>query len=64
MSKFTIEIETDNAAFEGNGFDEIARILEVEARRLRHWARSLDDAEWHSQLRDINGNKVGLASLN
>ena len=50
--KFVIEIECGNEAFAEAPGEELARIIEVAAIRVRegtHWGK----------LRDINGNQVG-----
>lgn len=54
---FRLTIETDNAAFaEDSATEEVARILEDAAKRLRDGVRT-------STLRDSNGNTVGQFSL-
>ncbi len=51
--KFKLEItETDNAAFDDGPATEIARILEVAAKRVR-------DGWTEGALLDANGNRVG-----
>ena len=48
-----VEIQMDNAAFEGDAWTiEAARIL-------RKAADKLEGGETNDSLRDINGNKVG-----
>ncbi len=49
---FRLEIETDNAAFEDNYREEVARILEDTARKLR-------DGREGGYCYDINGNRIG-----
>jgi hypothetical protein len=57
---FTLTIETDNAAFEDDQREEeIARILEDTAKRVRNGA--LVDG-W-MRLRDSNGNTGGHVEL-
>ena len=57
MSKITIEIRTDTAAFEDSGLtNEVARILRSLESRIDQWDRR-DDL----LLRDANGNRVGFA---
>jgi hypothetical protein len=57
--KIHIEIETDNAAFEGgNAGREVSRILRELATKLEDWP---GENEWAIGLRDFNGNKVGQA---
>lgn len=53
---FTLAVETDNAAFDGNKVDEVARILRETIRRL-------EDGLTESSLFDVNGNRVGKYSL-
>lgn len=53
---FTLTINTDNAAFEDAPGEEVARILEATASRLRNLAQS-------GNLRDFNGNAVGSFEL-
>ena len=55
--KYVIEINMDNAAFENNEADELARILTRLADRLQQGG-SLE-----CSLHDINGNKVGSAEV-
>lgn len=52
MTKFSVEISTENAAFFPNWEDEVIRIL----RRL---ADDLEKNAIPDKLRDINGNTVG-----
>ena len=51
-------IETGNAAFSDDSGDELARILETLAARIRN-----NGPESYVVLRDINGNKVGEAQF-
>ena len=52
---FTLEINTDNAAFEGEYLPlELARIL----REVARWIDTLG-VEDHRGLYDVNGNLVG-----
>lgn len=53
--KFTLEIECDNAAFEGDPNEEIARIL----RDLVDDLEARPAARGTFPLRDSNGNRVG-----
>jgi hypothetical protein len=53
---FTLTIKTDNAAFEGDPANEVARILLAAAAKLLHGGTSFN-------LTDINGNKVGSCEL-
>lgn len=50
---FTLEIETDNAAFGDNN------LLIETARILRDAANKVEQGEHPGTLRDVNGNKVG-----
>lgn len=55
MSKITIQINTDNAAFEDNPF-ELSDILESIATRYR------ESGDFADYVYDSNGNKVGEIS--
>ena len=56
MAKITIEITTDNQAFEdGNYSYEVARILKNAAKRIE----TRDELEISFKLLDSNGNVVG-----
>ena len=59
MSKITIELNTDNAAFEENP-SEVSRILRLIADRA-------DDGAWETMtalpLSDGNGNRVGTITV-
>lgn len=57
MSKYIIEIDTSNAAFEDKPEYEISRILRVLAAKVENGHR------FDFNLRDTNGNKVGFAFL-
>ena len=54
QSRFRLEMECENAAFEDRGA-EIARIL----RRLAKRIEDVGDAAAESAILDINGNTVG-----
>ena len=63
MSKFTLEITTDNAAFgetEAERRDEIARVLRAVANRID---RSYRWGEPEGPIGDANGNLVGFCRL-
>ncbi len=60
MTTLNLTIHTNNDAFNESRNDEVARILEDTARRLRHEAYSFGNA---IVLRDINGNTVGTAAF-
>ena len=55
---YRIEIETDNAAFDGAPMTEVARILRELADYLEETEQPADQ-----RLKDINGNRVGRAGL-
>ena len=52
MAKFTIIIDTENAAFEDTPNEELARII-------REVAQHLDRGYTSGGVRDVNGNRVG-----
>jgi hypothetical protein len=54
--EFSIEMDCDNAAFEDDPAEEIARILNVTAGKLRSGRHGGD-------LVDVNGNRVGTFDL-
>jgi hypothetical protein len=58
--KFEVQIATDNAAFEEGCGYEVARIL-------RELADRVEESELRNgdllRLRDVNGNRVGYATL-
>ena len=56
MSKFTLEIKCENAAFEDDRAGEVARILRDAAGKIAI-PGAIPGAEY--TLRDINGNRVG-----
>ncbi len=60
MSKFTVAINTDNAAFNDDQEKEVARILFELTAKIR------DEGLVSNQiirLKDANGNRVGFAAL-
>lgn len=57
---FQLHIHTDNAAFEDDAPQEVARMLRKLADRLDMTSAGNDD---DGTLYDINGNKVGAWSL-
>ena len=59
--KVTIEIETGNAAFEGDEAGEVGRILIEYGRRLMEGG--VDLYPMSAKLYDINGNPVGGVSV-
>lgn len=65
--RYLIEVELEGAALEEEGPEELARILEYEAERIREAGLpTLDgaDEEPHVHpLRDVNGNTVGRSIL-
>jgi hypothetical protein len=54
--RFELNINCDNAAFEGDAESEVARILIATAKRLRETGRC-------GKLMDANGNSVGEADF-
>jgi hypothetical protein len=58
MENVTITIETGSAAFEDSPASEVARILRDMAGRFER-----DGARPCLTLRDINGNRCGLVSI-
>jgi hypothetical protein len=52
MSKFILEINTDNAVYEDSLYDELHINLMVVARQV-------DSQQKNGIIRDSNGNKVG-----
>lgn len=62
MSNFTLAINTNNDAFVQNWAGEISRILADIANDLDLYGRSAFD-NGVIRVRDINGNRVGFASL-
>lgn len=50
--KFELEFSTDNATFEDGEAEEVARILETAARRVRN-------GDVYGKVSDVNGNTVG-----
>jgi len=50
---FRLEIDMSNDAFQGDAYDEVARILRVTAERLERLTQAT------GQCRDANGNVVG-----
>jgi len=62
MSMIVITIETRNSVFEGDGWGvESARILRECANFIEQWG-SVTQLE-NRPLRDFNGNKVGLLTV-
>lgn len=57
-----IKIDCDNAAFEDNMSQEVARILDTAKAHLKRMHAVMDD-DYSVALRDINGNKVGFVRL-
>jgi hypothetical protein len=52
-----LTLETDNAAFEDAPAEEVARIFEALAARLRAEGSLPSETPW--PIRDLNGNRVG-----
>ena len=64
MTKFFVEIETDNAAFaNGNFASEITRILYSVTDRVNNGELGRNH-DTPCSIRDINGNRVGCFGLN
>ena len=63
---FTLNIKTDNAAFQGYEEDAPGELracqMEV-ARILRAVADQIEELSWRGTLFDINGNSVGTYKL-
>jgi DNA-nicking Smr family endonuclease len=57
MTTFTLKIDCDNAAFDDNEADEVARILRSIADKLEHGQTNFPN------VFDIHGNTVGEARL-
>lgn len=62
MSTFTLILNADNAAFDGNASGEIARILTEVADKIRAEGGAAFDGGV-IRLRDFNGNRVGFATM-
>ena len=63
MTKLTLVLSTDNAAFEGENLGpEIARILKSYAHAIREVKDPESQWKLERRLRDINGNTVGSVS--
>lgn len=62
-----IEIKTDNAAFDGevgyDGHQEVSRILAVLGAMIVNLRPNLSASNLFTDLRDINGNKVGFCEI-
>ena len=52
MSKFIVEIRTENAVYEDSFYDEIIA-------NLKSVSQQIDTQELSGIIRDTNGNKVG-----
>lgn len=61
MQKFTVTIETGNAAFDETPASEIARILKQLAWELECEGVPARGDSW--TLHDVNGNRVGAAKV-
>ena len=60
--KLSINIDMDNAAFEDDP-GELGRILKTASDKIKDRLEHAPDESFYCQLRDINGNRVGGASL-
>ena len=63
MKKIVIEINTENAAFDGPAFDGDDNPGREIARILLNLSLRIGGGEYPDELRDINGNKVGTVSV-
>ena len=59
MSTFTLKIDTDSAAFEGDPSPELARILRGIADHIERGG----EYEFFQTILDVNGNDVGRYAL-
>jgi hypothetical protein len=59
VTKFELNIECDNSAFEENTGNEVARILRDLANQIEQCYSGQMPESY--PVRDINGNRVGLA---
>ena len=55
--KITINIDIDNAAFDGDTREELSRILSEQSSKVRFYP--LDGLSEPFGIKDINGNTVG-----
>lgn len=60
ISKVELEIDCENAAFEGDPTHEVARILRKAADRIEREGKRCSGFK----LMDVNGNSVGELSVN
>lgn len=56
MAKIVISFNTDNAAFEDNGDGEVSAVLE-QAEKI------IASGNFEKPLRDTNGNKIGMVTM-
>lgn len=59
MARYTITIDTDNAAFGDTDYEAQREVADI----LRKLADRLDNDDVRSPLRDSNGNTVGLFTI-
>lgn len=60
MPKFTLNIHTDGDAFHPTPYDELARILDEVAEKVRAGS---EDLGWFQTILDANGNDVGRFAI-
>ena len=56
---FTLKIETINAAFGDNHYDKVVEITNI----LEQIRQKLQNGETNGNIRDLNGNTVGIFDL-
>jgi hypothetical protein len=63
MATVTIIINTDNAAFEDDPWDEVARILETQVARDMRYSDYYCVGCDSTKVTDLNGNTCGSVSI-
>jgi hypothetical protein len=61
--KLTIEINLDNAAFDGNARQETARIVRDFVTQLHEAWPIAEEFDYTQRLKDINGQAVGKVHM-
>lgn len=61
-AKFTMSFDMDNAAFEDNSCEEVARILRDVAHRVERTDFEATKVGAYGVVRDISGNRIGSYS--
>lgn len=56
MANITIKLNTDNAAFDDNGSEELEYVL-------KQAANIIESGDFSKSIRDTNGNKVGTVEV-